>query len=599
MTISKSEEIKLVIWDLDETFWDGTLSEGEINSIPQNIDRVELLSKRGVLNSICSKNDNNQAQTTLRDLGVWDFFVFPSITWKPKGQQVQHIIELMKLRVVNVLVVDDNPLNRAEIEFYNEGIQTIDPKEWDLIDCTNWGKDDSSLSRLKTYKLLEDKTRAANQYDGDNENFLKVSQIVVTLSPLNPATDDMDRVVELLNRTNQLNFTKRRFPSGIAQFLFRIRDFVSTAFTVHVVDKYGDYGLCGFISVADNGRLTDFVFSCRLLDMGVERAILQHLTATYPELQIPFDAGALLHDASWVELRMAEKQNSLGAPALNGPSVVTPAACFSEVLAPFLEPDFAVHGMPLLPPIPARAIRPGRTSSVLYWSGLAREFDALFAGQHEFLFIGAPVEVLFPAPWVPILGYFPIPAMLNSSIIGQFPELQNHVETELNERGELMGRAMSTTYARTIVRTILSLSKLEYVARQTVVTEERAGQDLADLRARLPKRTQLVISVGPEERTQSDSGGVCAELDEYLAEQIVAANRAARRLARSEPNVVILEPVDYAEAGKSEVAGHFSHEMNCKIALSLKELLFQVCQTMPPVDDPNFRRGAALDRQII
>ena len=51
------ETIKLLIWDLDETFWKGTISDGEITPVPENIELVKHLTDRGIVNSICSKND--------------------------------------------------------------------------------------------------------------------------------------------------------------------------------------------------------------------------------------------------------------------------------------------------------------------------------------------------------------------------------------------------------------------------------------------------------------------------------------------------------------------------------------------------------------
>ena len=50
---------KLVIWDLDETFWDGTLSEGSIKFNPEHLQLVEDLTLKGIMNSICSKNDHS------------------------------------------------------------------------------------------------------------------------------------------------------------------------------------------------------------------------------------------------------------------------------------------------------------------------------------------------------------------------------------------------------------------------------------------------------------------------------------------------------------------------------------------------------------
>ncbi len=43
-------------------------------------------------------------------------------------------------------------------------------------------------------------------------------------------------------------------------------------------DRYGDYGICGFYAVhRPSGTLVDFLFSCRVLGMGVERWLYDHL----------------------------------------------------------------------------------------------------------------------------------------------------------------------------------------------------------------------------------------------------------------------------------------------------------------------------------
>ena len=48
-------KIKLVIWDLDETFWSGILSEEEPECIEKNVCLVKHLAERGIVSSICSK----------------------------------------------------------------------------------------------------------------------------------------------------------------------------------------------------------------------------------------------------------------------------------------------------------------------------------------------------------------------------------------------------------------------------------------------------------------------------------------------------------------------------------------------------------------
>ena len=94
-------KIKLVIWDLDDTFWKGTLSEGPIVSIAENIQLVRDLTDRGIVNSICSKNDYKPTVQKLKELEVDDLFVFKSIDWTPKGQRISKLIKDMGLRPVN------------------------------------------------------------------------------------------------------------------------------------------------------------------------------------------------------------------------------------------------------------------------------------------------------------------------------------------------------------------------------------------------------------------------------------------------------------------------------------------------------------------
>ena len=96
----------------------------------------------------------------------------------------------------------------------------------------------------------------------------------------------VDRVIELINRTNQLNFTKVRLSddpaTARAEALQQIRFFGHQAGLVKVTDRYGDYGFVGFyLKTLDEGlklgRLLHFCFSCRTLGMGIEQFVYQML----------------------------------------------------------------------------------------------------------------------------------------------------------------------------------------------------------------------------------------------------------------------------------------------------------------------------------
>ncbi len=261
------KQIKLVIWDLDETFWKGTLSEEPIVYLKENHDRVISLTRRGIVNSIVSKNNFDTARACLEKHGIWQYFVFPKIDWQPKGHLISVLIEEIQLRAENVLFIDDNHLNLEEAKFYNPGIQTAGPEILENIleleSCR--GRDDSKFLRLSQYKLLEKKLHDQKTTICSNEEFLRNSNISVEI--IRECRPEHERILELINRTNQLNYTKHRLTS---EELAQLLDNPSIEKgCIRVFDKYGDYGICGFYAKKDT-HLWHFLFSCRILNMGIE-----------------------------------------------------------------------------------------------------------------------------------------------------------------------------------------------------------------------------------------------------------------------------------------------------------------------------------------
>lgn len=271
--MAPTDPVKLVIWDLDNTFWKGTLAEGDELEIPAaNIDTIKSLTQRGIVNAICSKNNHDAARSKLEQIGIWEYFVFPRIAFTPKGEMIKDIIERAQLRPENVLFVDDNELNLDEARYYNHGLQTLHADELStlLARPALKGKPDGG-QRLAQYKLLEQR---ANERLGasSNEAFLRQSDIRLQLTPTK--LEEAERVHEMLSRTNQLNFTKKRLSLDEVQAL--IQDSSRKTATVAVRDRFGDHGVVGWYCV-HNGSLEHFLFSCRIINLGIEQFVYNHL----------------------------------------------------------------------------------------------------------------------------------------------------------------------------------------------------------------------------------------------------------------------------------------------------------------------------------
>lgn len=283
------EKIKLIIWDLDDTFWKGTLSEGGVELPEEHIRLVKRLTDIGVMNSICSKNDWDKVKEELTRNDLLGHFVFPSVNWESKGNRVKQLITDMQLRPANVLFLDDNHLNREEVRFFSPDIMAEGPEIIPqlLKDASLSTKNDLSHSRLKQYKVLQEKKNEKQNYSS-NEEFLRESNIHLTIN--HDSVNQIERIHDLVQRSNQLNFTKVR--SSLDELVSIVQSKAIESGYVSVQDRFGDYGIVGFYAL-QNGVLLHFVFSCRILGMGIEQYVYNNLNR--PALKI---VGEVISDLS-------------------------------------------------------------------------------------------------------------------------------------------------------------------------------------------------------------------------------------------------------------------------------------------------------------
>jgi FkbH-like protein len=160
---------------------------------------------------ICSKNDRESVVNELQKLGVWDDFVLPSISFQPKGSSIAALIEALQLRPANVVFIDDNPSVLAEAAFNCPGLVCLEsPGQLAAqMECENLrGSADPELTRLGQYKTLAVRYDKLQTSGLSHEDFLRQSDIRIEIDySIEP---HIDRIIELVNRSNQLNYTKIR-----------------------------------------------------------------------------------------------------------------------------------------------------------------------------------------------------------------------------------------------------------------------------------------------------------------------------------------------------------------------------------------------------
>lgn len=275
------KHVKCVVWDLDHTLWSGVLVEGdELILKPQVANVVKALDAQGVLQSIASKNNHEDAMEKLQAFGLDEYFLYPQISWNPKSSAIATIREKLNIGIDTFLFIDDQPFERDEVQALNPDVECIDAEEYlALLDHPRIAgikqTDDAAQRRLR---YLEDMQRQTDEqeFQGTPETFLAELDMEFTISAAQP--EDLLRAEELTERTNQLNST------GITYDKDELAHFMNSAthelLVCELKDKYGSYGKIGLalIEIGDSSDVIKLLLmSCRTAARGVGSVLLSYL----------------------------------------------------------------------------------------------------------------------------------------------------------------------------------------------------------------------------------------------------------------------------------------------------------------------------------
>ena len=131
------------------------------------------------------------------------------------------------------------------------------------------------------YRVESVRQESARDFQDDYLAFLKHCDIRLQIWPLTEG--NLERVHELTQRTNQMNFSGNRYDRKVLKEVLHNR-FLDT-YVLSCEDRFGSYGIIGF-GIVDNRepRMTDLMFSCRIQSKRVEHAFLALLLRKYVSL---------------------------------------------------------------------------------------------------------------------------------------------------------------------------------------------------------------------------------------------------------------------------------------------------------------------------
>ncbi len=277
--------IKCVVWNLDNTLWKGILSEDGLQNIKLNkdaVDTIKELDRRGILNSISSKNDYDDAMNALSHFGLDEYFVSPAINWGQKSNNIREIAKNLNIGIDTFLFIDDSSFEREDVRKNLPMVRVISNLEIPTLmknDFVDVEVSEFSKGRRLQYKTETIRNSIKAKFSNKYDDFLRELQLnLVVIAPKEKET--IDRCYELIQRSNQLNLTTRRYSHS--QFNQFITDCSNYKYAFQCFDKFGDYGIIAFARIStskDVARLEDLVISCRVSQRCIEKAIIEYITS--------------------------------------------------------------------------------------------------------------------------------------------------------------------------------------------------------------------------------------------------------------------------------------------------------------------------------
>ncbi len=291
---------KVLVLDLDNTLWGGVVGEAGAHGIAVGGSTegeaflafqkyVKRLKESGVLLVACSKNNEADAKEPFEKndmmvLRLKDFAAFHA-SWDTKPSRLRQIAQELNLGLDSFVFFDDNPAEREHVraELPEVIVPEVPPEPahyiralqetlaFEAVDLTSADAERAGQYAAEaSRRRVQAEAATPEQYLSSLEMSAEVERIDVS---------NMDRVVDLITKTNQFNLTTRRHSRSAVEEMVASRG--SVCFAVKLADKFGDYGLVAVVlAIAEDEatlRLDTWLMSCRAMGRTVEHFTLNHL----------------------------------------------------------------------------------------------------------------------------------------------------------------------------------------------------------------------------------------------------------------------------------------------------------------------------------
>ena len=301
---------KIIALDLDNTLWGGVVGEDgawgiELSDHKEgqryyDFQRQLLeMKNRGIVLGIVSKNNEEDAEAAIRNHPYMllrdDEFVSRKINWENKAVNLKEMESELNLTEGGFIFIDDNPAER----------ETIKGECPDLL-VPDFPVDTSHLLEFaegiwfdycRPLRVLREDLKKTQMYQNEMKRKQEISgslNLDDYIAKLEMVADihrmrdsELERVVQLINKTNQFNVTTKRYTQAEVEQIAANPD--NAIYVACSSDKYGNSGLISVIILFESDievRIDTFLMSCRAMGRKLEDVILNELTAQYQKKMI-------------------------------------------------------------------------------------------------------------------------------------------------------------------------------------------------------------------------------------------------------------------------------------------------------------------------
>lgn len=290
---------KCVALDLDGVLWGGVIGEDGLNGIRLggtgegeayvNFQRyLKSLQQRGIALAVCSKNNEEDGLAPFRDhpemvLRMDDIALFVA-NWETKDQNLRRIAATLNIGLDSVVFVDDNPVERGLVKKLVPEVHVPampqDPALYTealhrslCFEALSFTEEDRQ--RTASYRQNAER-KALETSSGNVDDFLAGLQMRIDLRPFDE--QNLARIVQLINKTNQFNLTTARLSTAEVSSLVGRAEFYTQYMRLR--DRFGDSGITGVLIAheeKDGLRIDNWLMSCRVLGRRIEDVMMAAL----------------------------------------------------------------------------------------------------------------------------------------------------------------------------------------------------------------------------------------------------------------------------------------------------------------------------------